>query len=117
MTYSMRHNPSVRSYSFRVKQRNACGASPASDALIVTLLSVVNKIQLLATAADGCTLRFSWSPGSERSQIVAYKLTVRGENGYYELPKCRNALNQETINCDVPYETLSGYPFYLRKGS
>ena len=48
MTQAMRTNPAVNSYSFRVRQKNACGTSPDSEVLTINLQSVVNKLTLSA---------------------------------------------------------------------
>ena len=118
MTYSMRSDPTVKNYQFMVRQRNACGVSPDSKILKIELQSVVTNIQLSTQQTDGCMLRFSWTCGSECDQISAYKLTVRGQNGFYELPQCRQTtVTNQAANCDVPFSALATYPFYLRKGS
>ena len=49
MTQAMRTNPAVNSYSFRVRQKNACGTSPDSEVLTINLQSVVKKLTLSAT--------------------------------------------------------------------
>ena len=89
MTYSMRTDPAVNSYSFTVRQRNACGLSPNSEVLTINLQSVVQNIKLSTQQTDGCTVRFIWTCGSDCNEIEAYKLTVRGNTGFYELPQCR----------------------------
>lgn len=69
MTYSMRTDPAVNSYSFTVRQRNACGLSPDSEVLTITLQSVVQNLALVSNLNDGCTVRFQWTCGAECDQI------------------------------------------------
>jgi hypothetical protein len=45
---------------------------------------------------DGCSLKFSWTCGAECDTIEAYKLRVRGNTGFYELPQCRKSSSSET---------------------
>jgi len=62
-------------------------------------------------------VKFSWTCGSQDcASIKEYKLAVRGNTGFYELPQCRKSDGAETA-CEVAFDQLATYPFYLRKGS
>lgn len=41
---------------------------------------------------------------------------MRGNTGFYELPQCRKTTAEEKF-CDVAFDQLATYPFYLRKDS